>query len=96
MKIDLALEVANHLNRVRNLALEAETDVEQSFGNRASAMSALTRILSELTKSQESIVTMKRLQKTEQVVIETVKDFLSDEQLGHLIEALDRNLTQIQ
>ena len=96
MQIDLAAEVANHLDRVRALAQEAEVDVEQSFSNRASAMSALTSILSQLTKSQESITTMQSLQETERIIIETVKDFLDEEQLGHLIDHLERNLARIR
>lgn len=59
-------------------------------------MTALTSVLTQLTKSQESIITMQRLQKTEQVIIETVKQYLDEEKLGHLIEALERNLAHIQ
>lgn len=95
MQIDLNQEVADHLRRVTKLAEEAELDDSQGFQSRASAMSALTAILTQLTKSQESLITMQRLQETERVIIDTVKDYLNEEQLIHVLEALERNLAQL-
>ena len=95
MQIDLNQEVADHLRRVTKLAEEAELDDSQGFQSRASAMSALTAILTQLTKSQESLITMQRLQETERIVIDTVKDYLNEEQLTHVLEALERNLAHI-
>ena len=95
MQIDLNQEVADHLRRVTKLAEEAELDDTQGFQSRASAMSALTTILSQLTKTQESLITMQRLQETERVIIDTVKDCLNEEQLQHVLEALERNLSHL-
>ena len=95
MQIDLNQEVADHLRRVTKLAEEAELDDSQGFQSRASAMSALTAILTQLTKSQESLITMQRLQETERIIIDTVKDYLSEEQLQHVLEALERNLSTV-
>ena len=86
MQIDLNQEVADHLRRVTKLAEEAELDDSQGFQSRASAMSALTAILTQLTKSQESLITMQRLQETERIVIDTVKDYLNEEQLTHVLD----------
>ena len=95
MQIDLNQEVADHLRRVTKLAEEAELDDSQGFQSRASAMSALTAILTQLTKSQESLITMQRLQETERIIIDTVKDYLNEEQLQHVLEALERNLSTV-
>ena len=95
MQIDLNKEVADHLSRVTRLAEEAELDDTQGFQSRASAMTALTTILAQLTKSQESLITMQRLQDTERIIVDTVKDYLSEEQLVHVLEALERNLSNI-
>ena len=95
MQIDLNQEVSEHLKRVTDLANEAALDDTQGFQSRASAMSALTAILTQLTKSQESLITMQRLQETERVIIDTVKDYLNEEQLTHVLEALERNLSTV-
>lgn len=95
MQIDLNQEVADHLKRVTKLAEEAELDDSQGFQSRASAMTALTTILTQLTKTQESLITMQRLQETERVVIDTIKEYLSEEQLTHVLEALERNLSHL-
>lgn len=95
MQIDLNKEVSEHLKRVTDLAKEAELDDTQGFQSRAAAMSAVTTILTQLTKTQESLITMQRLQDTERVIIETVKDYLNEEQLIHVLEALERNLASL-
>lgn len=96
MKIDLNQEVSEHLQRAKKLAIEAELDSDQGFQSRASAMTALTTILTQLTKSQESLYNMRSIQQTEETIIDTVKDYLTSEQMTHVIEALERNLTKIQ
>ena len=95
MQIDLNQEVADHLKRVTKLAEEAELDDSQGFQSRASAMTALTTILTQLTKTQESLITMQHLQETERTIIDTVKDYLNEEQLQHVLEALERNLSHL-
>ena len=95
MQIDLNAEVATHFKRLIKLAEEAALDDEQGFQSRSSAMTALSTMLTQLTKTQESLQTMEHLQKTEEAIIRVTKDFLSEEQLTHLIEALELELAQI-
>ena len=73
MIIDLNQEMEDQLTRVKDLADEAAQDAEQGFQSRAAAMSACSTMLAQLTKAQESLVTMERLSKVERCVIETVK-----------------------
>jgi len=96
MIIDLPLAVQQHLKRVTDLAEEAATDTEQGYQSRSSAMSAVTTMLKELTKTQESLVNMERLQKTERVIVETVTEYLAAEQLDHIIKLLDERLAAIE
>ena len=96
MQIDLNAEVAVHFKRLTDLADEAASDNEQGFQSRSAAMSALTSMLSQLTKTQESLITMERLQKTEEAIIRVTKEFLGEEQLTHLIEAFERELARIE
>jgi len=96
MIIDLPLAVQQHLKRVTDLAEEASTDTEQGYQSRSSAMSAVTTMLKELTKTQESLVNMERLQKTERVIVETVTEYLAAEQLDHIIKLLDERLAAIE
>lgn len=95
MLIDINAEMNDHFKRVKDLADEAQDDQDQSFSSRASAMTAVTTMLVQLTKAQESIVTMESLMKVEQTIVDTVREFLTEEQLTHVIEALDRNLSRL-
>ena len=81
-----------HLKRVKNLADEAADDCDQGYQSRASAMTAVTTMLVQLTKAQESLITMERLHKVEQTIINTVKDYLQQEQLEDLLSKLEHEL----
>jgi len=95
MIIDLNQEMEDQLTRVKDLADEAAQDAEQGFQSRAAAMSACSTMLAQLTKAQESLVTMERLSKVERCVIETVKEYLEEEQLSELLQKLEANLSQL-
>ena len=74
MKIDLNQKVEKHFQRLEQLAIDAENDHEESFSSRAAAMSVLSKMISELTKTQAEIINMSRLQRVEQALIEAVKE----------------------
>lgn len=95
MIIDLNQEMEDQLTRVKDLADEAAQDADQGFQSRAAAMSACSTMLAQLTKAQESLVTMERLSKVERCVIETVKEYLEEEQLSELLQKLEANLSQL-
>ena len=95
MIIDLNQEMEDQLTRVKDLADEAAQDAEQGFQSRAAAMSACSTMLAQLTKAQESLVTMERLSKVERCVIETVKEYLEEKQLSELLQKLEANLSQL-
>lgn len=95
MLVDLNQEIADHYARVKGLAQEAEADNEQGFQSRAAAMTALTSIITQLTKTQEALITIERLQKTEEAIIRATKKYLHEEQLTHLLEELERELARI-
>jgi len=79
MQINLSDEIANHFERLRSLAEEAGKDSEESFSSRASAMSALTGIIKELTKEQEKVANMDMILKTEQALIEAAREIFAPE-----------------
>lgn len=95
MLIDLPRTVEEHLTRAINLADEATIDNEQGFAARAAALSPLTSMIKELTKTQQQIINMDSLLQTERVIVETVKEYLTEEQLEYLIEKLDAALQKI-
>ena len=95
MIIDLNQEMEDQLTRVKDLADEAAQDAEHGFQSRAAAMSACSTMLAQLTKAQESLITMERLSKVERCVIETVKEYLEEEQLSELLQKLEANLSQL-
>ena len=95
MIIDLNQEMEDQLTRVKDLADEAAQDAEQGFQSRAAAMSACSTMLAQLTKAQESLVTMERLSKVERCIIETVKEYLSEKNLEELLQKLEANLSQL-
>ena len=95
MIIDLNQEMEDQLTRVKDLADEAAQDADQGFQSRAAAMSACSTMLAQLTKAQESLVTMERLSKVERCIIETVKEYLVEEQLSELLQKLEANLSQL-
>lgn len=95
MIIDLNQEMEDQLTRVKDLADEAAQDNDQGFQSRAAAMSACSTMLAQLTKAQESLITMERLSKVERCIIETVKEYLTEEQLSNLLQKLEANLSQL-
>ena len=95
MIIDLSKEMEEHLLRVKNLAMEAEADDDQGFQSRASAMTACSTMLVQLTKAQESLVTMDRLTKVERCIINTVKEYLDAEQLTTVLDKLEQELSAL-
>ena len=95
MIIDLNKEMEEHLDRVKDLAEEASKDDEQGFQSRAAAMSACSTMLVQLTKAQESLITMERLNKTEQCIIRVVKEYLNENDLIDLLNKLEAELALI-
>lgn len=95
MIIDLNQEMEDQLTRVKDLADEAAQDNDQGFQSRAAAMSACSTMLAQLTKAQESLITMERLSKVERCIIETVKEYLSEKNLEELLQKLEANLSQL-
>ena len=95
MIIDLSKEMEEHLLRVKNLAMEAEADDDQGFQSRASAMTACSTMLVQLTKAQESLVTMDRLTKVERCIINAVKEYLEVEQLTTVLDKLEQELSAL-
>lgn len=96
MKIDLSQKIAEHFDRLEALAIETESDESQSFSSRASAMTALSGMLVTLTKTQEEIVNMQRLQKIERVTIEVVKKYLNEKQTEDFLQELELMLGEEQ
>lgn len=91
MKIDLNQKVNDHLTRLEVLAKDAADDHEESFSSRASAMTALSKMLSELTKTQAEIINMSRLQRVEQALIEAAKEIFAPEEY----EVFTNKLTEL-
>lgn len=92
MQINLNQKISEHLQRLEDLAREAEDDEEQSFSSRASAMSALTGMFKELVKSQAEVVNMERMMRIERITIETVKKYLTLEQSEVFLQDLENIL----
>jgi len=94
MKIDLAEKIANHFERLENLADEAANDENESFSARASAMTALTAVIKELTKEQEKIHNMSTLQELQSAIVEALEDF-DQEFKSSVLDILERRLATI-
>lgn len=97
MIVDLNGEMEEHLARVTALAIEASNadPEEHGYQSRASAMTACSTMLVQLTKAQEALITMEGLHKVEQTIIDTVKEYLDEEQLGHVLDKLNERLSAI-
>ena len=74
------------------LAQEAMENDDDSFSSRASAMGALTNAIRDLTKTQESIITMNRLLKAEQALVEAAKEIFSPEEYEVFTQKLEELL----
>ena len=94
-KIDLSKEVYEHFQRLRILSQEALENDDDSFSSRASAMGALTNAIRDLTKTQEKLVTMERLLKTEQALIEAAKEIFSPEEYHIFTDKLEELLGEV-
>lgn len=96
IKIDLKDEVERQYDRVRALAIEAEDDEsDESLSSRATAMRALTGLLQELVSLQEKTNNLQTLHTIEQVLIETVKEYLDEFQFEKLLRDLEKRLSQV-
>ncbi len=94
MNIDLSKEVNDHFERLVKLSKEATEATDESISSRASGMKALSEIIRDLVKTQESIINMERLQRIEKVTISTLKEFLNEDQHKEYLEQLTETLSQ--
>lgn len=92
MKIDLSLEIADHFDRIKTLAETAESDPNESYSSRASAMTALTGIIRDLVKEQDKVINMERLMAIEATVIEVCNKHLSNEAREQFLNELEAKL----
>jgi len=93
MNINLSEKIAEQFIRLEELADEASSDQDESFSSRASAMTALTTIIKELTKAQSEVINMERLMKIEQTTIEVLREHLSHSQQEEFLNTLESRLT---
>ncbi len=89
MNINLSEKINVHFHRLENLAEEADGDENESFSSRASAMSALTSIIRELTRAQAEVINMERLMRVELKTIEVLKKYLSEDQQEAFLNDLE-------
>lgn len=80
MKIDLSDKIEKHFSRIEKLAEQASLDKDESYSSRASAMTAMTAMLKELTKTQADIINIGLILKTEQALIEAAKEIFPSNQ----------------
>lgn len=92
MKIDLSEKIETHFARLESLAEEAAADDEESYSSRASALTALTNVLKELTKTQAEVINMERLMRIEATTIEVLKKHLTIEQQEEFLVELGARL----
>jgi hypothetical protein len=93
MLLDLNKEVLDHFQRIKTIAVEAEHDAEESYSSRAAAMSALSSILRELTKTQSEILSMQLIQNLQAAIVEALEDY--DQELkDKVIELLEARLNR--
>jgi hypothetical protein len=92
MLIDLNEKMQEHLHRIELLAKEAAEDAEETFAQRASAMTAMTAILREMEKMQAEVLNMERLMIMEQTTIELLKKHLTEKQQEEFLRELKEKL----
>lgn len=92
MKIDLNVKIQEHLVRLESLAEEAVGDTEESYSSRASALTALTAVLKELTKTQAEVINMERLMRIEATTIAILKEYLTPDQHEEFLLDLEERL----
>lgn len=93
MKIDLSKEINDQLKRCQTLADEAEADSGSPLSQRATALTAMSNLLKEITRSQLEVVNMSRLQVLEQTLIDLLNEMLSEEQLTEFMLEYERRLS---
>ena len=91
MKIDLSEKMDDHFARVEKLAEEAAGDEEATFSARASAMTAMTAVIKELTKEQEKIHNMSSIQELQSAIVEALEEY-SPELKDEVLKILERRL----
>ena len=95
MKIDLAEKISTHFKRLEALADEAsQPDQDESYSSRASAMTALTAVIKELTKEQEKINNMATLQELQSAIVEALEE-KDQEFKDEVLDILERRLEQL-
>jgi len=92
MQIDLNVEINEHFERLKELSQVAAEDMDESLSARASAMSALSALLRDLTKAQAEILNMQRLQHIEATTIMVLKEFLTPKQHEKFLTTLETAL----
>lgn len=95
MQININEKLAEHFNRVEQLANEAVEDGEEKFSSRAAAMSSVTTMLAQLTKIQEEVINMERLMRIEKATIDTLKAHLTPDQHEKFLLALEKSLRNV-
>ena len=95
MIINLNDRIAEHYKRVENLAKEAAEDEEQTYSSRAAAMTAVSSMLRDLKKDQEELINMERLMQIEQITIDTVKEFLTPDQIEVFLGRLEERVENL-
>jgi len=96
MKIDINLEVADHLERCKSLARDAEEDSSSPLSQRAAAMTALSNLLRDVTKTQLEVINMSRLQTLEQTIIDLLNEVLTDVQIAEFLVEYERRLSVLE
>lgn len=93
MNLNLQEKIGEQFKRLEILASEAqENALDETYSSRATAMGALTKMLSDLVKIQETVISMDRLMRIETVTIETLKEYLTLEQQEDFLERLEEIL----
>ena len=95
MKVELQDEIGKHFVRLRTLAEDAAEDDDESYSSRAAAMTAMTNILKELTKTQQEVYNMERLMVIESVTIDTLRKYLTPAQSEVFIQDLTSRLDNV-
>lgn len=88
MEIDLKQEMEDQLFRLRRLADDAVNDDDESYSSRAAALSALSKLLHQMTAEMERVYNMERLQKVEQAIIEVFEEVGTETQKALFIRKL--------
>ncbi len=94
VKLDVSQELYDHFDRVKNLAEYALEDEEESAAGKAATMNAVTAILKDLTKMQDSLHTSAKIALLQDAIIEALEE-ASTELKTKTIEILERKLATL-